>query len=92
MLGIPGKTVEPRELSPLSGTSILIISAPRSAISMYGTVPACAVEQATIFTPAMVPSAVSTAHSWCFLTRKISVRISGIYGKDDYRTGTIRCS
>src|SRR5215469_530972 len=48
---MPGRTVEPRELSPTSGTSILTISAPRSAISMYGTVPACAVEQATTFTP-----------------------------------------
>ena len=34
VLGMPGKTVEPRELSPISGTSILMISAPRSAISM----------------------------------------------------------
>src|SRR4051794_7062963 len=44
-----------RELSPLPGTSILMTSAPRSAISMYGTVPACAVEQATTFTPSSGP-------------------------------------
>src|SRR5437588_4428789 len=55
VLGRPGRTVEPRELSPTSGTSILITSAPRSAISMYGTVPACAVEQATTFTPCKGP-------------------------------------
>src|SRR3954447_16413402 len=54
---MPGKTVEPRELSPISGTSILITSAPRSAISMYGTVPACAVEHATILTPCSGPHA-----------------------------------
>src|SRR5271169_1301581 len=55
VLGKPGSTVEPRELSPISGTSILITSAPRSAISMYGTVPACAVELATTFTSCRGP-------------------------------------
>src|SRR3954465_11842180 len=54
---MPGSTVEPRELSPTSGTSILTTSAPRSAISIYGTVPACAVEQATTFTPCSGPHA-----------------------------------
>src|SRR5215469_5870963 len=52
---MPGSMVEPRELSPTSGTSILITFAPRSAISMYGTVPACAVEQATTLTPCSGP-------------------------------------
>src|SRR3984885_9931151 len=58
---MPGSTVEPRELSPTSGTSILITSAPRSAISMYGTVPACAVEQATTLTPCKGPCGVFIA-------------------------------
>src|SRR5260370_42162117 len=48
-------TVELRELSPISGTSILMTSAPRSAISMYGTVPAWAVEHATTRTPCSGP-------------------------------------
>src|SRR5215472_14485255 len=52
---MPGSTVLPREVSPPSGTSILITSAPRSAISMYGTVPACAVEHATTLTPCSGP-------------------------------------
>jgi hypothetical protein len=34
VLGMPGSTVMRREGSPLSGASILITSAPRSAISM----------------------------------------------------------
>src|SRR5215470_11364967 len=61
-------TVEPRELSPVSGTSILMTSAPRSAISMYGTVPACAVEQATTFTPCSGPygSVISNVLASCF--------------------------
>src|ERR1700676_4540816 len=59
VLGKPGNTVDPRELSPTSGTSILMTSAPRSAISIYGTVPACAVEQATTFTPWSGPCVIS---------------------------------
>src|SRR5262245_52584211 len=59
VLGSPGKMLDLRVLSPPSGTSILITSAPRSAISMYGTVPACAVEHATTLTPASGPCAVS---------------------------------
>src|SRR5215475_11467010 len=55
VLGRPGSTVEPRDVSPPSGTSILITSAPRSAISMYGTVPAWAVEHATTLTPCSGP-------------------------------------
>src|SRR6202012_3590590 len=55
VLGIPGSTVEPRDVSPPSGTSILMTSAPRSAISMYGTVPAWAVEHATTLTPCKGP-------------------------------------
>src|SRR4029079_18756022 len=55
MLGRPGTTLEVRELSPVPGTSILMTSAPRSAISIYGTVPACAVEQATTLTPCNGP-------------------------------------
>src|SRR5471030_2683439 len=55
VLPMPGRTVMPREGSPPPGGSILITSAPRSAISMYGTVPACAVEQATTFTPCRGP-------------------------------------
>src|SRR5271169_4373594 len=67
VLGKPGSTVEPRELSPISGTSILITSAPRSAISMYGTVPACAVEQATTLTPWSGPwGAVMSNNLRCF--------------------------
>src|SRR5215469_17357499 len=55
VLGRFGSTEELRELSPPSGTSILITSAPRSAISMYGTVPACAVEHVTTLTPCKGP-------------------------------------
>jgi hypothetical protein len=44
VLPLPGSTVMRREESPPSGVSILIKSAPCSAISIQGTVPACAVE------------------------------------------------
>src|SRR6478735_328600 len=55
VLPLPGSTVMRREASPPSGVSILITSAPRSAISIQGTVPACAVEQETTFTPCSGP-------------------------------------
>src|SRR5262249_29633444 len=61
-LGWPGSTEETREVSPPSGTSILMTSAPRSAINMYGTVPACAVEQATTLTPCSGPWRLVMVH------------------------------
>src|SRR4051794_14704049 len=69
MLGRPGNTLEVRELSPLPGTSILITSAPRSAISTYGTVPACAVEHATTFTPSSGPRVCAIAIPLLYSTR-----------------------
>src|SRR5262245_60082649 len=55
VLGMSGSTDMVREVSPPPGASTLITSAPRSAISMYGTVPAWAVEQVTTFTPCRGP-------------------------------------
>src|SRR5215471_187619 len=55
VLPLPGSTVMRRDPSPPSGVSILITSAPRSAISIQGTVPACAVEQDTTLTPRSGP-------------------------------------
>ena len=44
-----------RLLSPPLGTSIFITSAPKSAINMYGTVPATAVEQVITLIPSNAP-------------------------------------
>jgi len=63
VLPLPGSTVMRREGSPPSGVSILITSAPRSAISIHGTVPACAVEQETTLTPCSGPNAADTDYS-----------------------------
>jgi hypothetical protein len=55
VLPMPGSTVMRRDGSPPWGDSILMTSAPRSAISIQGTVPACAVEQETTLTPCSGP-------------------------------------
>ena len=56
------------EPSPTPGTSTLITSAPRSAIIIYGTVPACAVEHVTALTPLNGPalSAISISFANVF--------------------------